>query len=77
MRRFWIPFLLLAPGFVFACDIQLFSLPEEIGIRIEDTIAITESGYENLSPGVPRSVAEIEAFMKTGGVLHVLKEKGF
>ena len=47
----------LAPGFVFACDIQLFRLEEEIGIRIEDTIAVTETGYENLSLGVPRTVA--------------------
>jgi len=67
----------LAPGFVFACDIQLFSLPEEIGIRIEDTIAITEGGYENLSPGVPRTVAQIEALMKTGGLLQMLKDKEF
>jgi Xaa-Pro aminopeptidase len=67
----------LAPGFVFACDIQLFSLPEEIGIRIEDTIAITEGGYENLSPGVPRTVAQIEALMKTGGLLQMIKDKEF
>jgi Xaa-Pro aminopeptidase len=67
----------LAPGFVFACDIQLFSLPEEIGIRIEDTIAITEAGYENLSPGVPRTVAQIEALMKTDGLLQMLKDKEF
>jgi Xaa-Pro aminopeptidase len=67
----------LAPGFVFACDIQLFSLEEEIGIRIEDTIAITERGYENLSVGVPRTVAQIEALMKNSGVLQVLKDKGF
>jgi len=65
----------LGPGFVFACDIQLFSLPEEIGIRIEDTIAITDGGYENLSPGVPRTVAQIEALMKTGGLLQMLKDK--
>ena len=67
----------LAPGFVFACDIQLFSLPEEIGIRIEDTVAITEGGYENLSPGVPRTVAQIEALMKTGGLLQMVKDKEF
>jgi Xaa-Pro aminopeptidase len=65
----------LTPGFVFACDIQLFSLKEEIGIRIEDTIAITETGYENLSAGVPRTVAEIEALMKKDGILQTLKEK--
>ena len=32
--------------------------------RFEDTVLITESGYENLSQGIPRSVAEIEALMK-------------
>ena len=65
----------LAPGFVFACDIQLFRLDEEIGIRIEDTVAITENGSENLSLGVPRSVAEIEALMKTDGILQILRKK--
>jgi len=67
----------LVPGFVFACDIQLFRLKEEIGIRIEDTIAITETGHENLSRGVPRTVAEIEALMKKDGILQILKEKLF
>jgi Xaa-Pro aminopeptidase len=62
----------LAPGFVFACDIQLFRVEEEIGIRIEDTIAITETGYENLSLGVPRTVAEIEALKKNDGLLQTV-----
>jgi len=65
----------LVPGLVFACDIQLFRLDEEIGIRIEDTVAITESGCENLSLGLPRSVAEIEALMKTDGILQILRKK--
>ena len=76
MGTFAGPDEVLAPGFVFACDIQLFSLDEEIGIRIEDTIAITETGYENLSPGLPRTVAEIEAVMKKDGILQVLKGRG-
>ena len=67
----------LAPGFVFACDIQLFSLDEEIGIRIEDTVAITGNGYENLSPGAPRTVAEIEALMKKDGMLQVIEGRSF
>jgi Xaa-Pro aminopeptidase len=66
----------LTPGFVFACDIQLFRVEEEIGIRIEDTIAITENGCENLSLGVPRTVQEVEALMKADGILQTLKEKG-
>jgi Xaa-Pro aminopeptidase len=61
----------LVPGLVFACDIQLFRREEEIGIRIEDTVAITGTGCENLSAGVPRTVAEIEAFMKKDGLLRL------
>ena len=33
------------------------------GIRIEDDVLVTEDGFENLSI-VPRTVEEIEAFMK-------------
>jgi Xaa-Pro aminopeptidase len=33
-------------------------------IRIEDTVVITKDGCEVLSAGLPRTVKEIEAFMK-------------
>ena len=71
--RFAGPDEILAPGFVFACDIQLFRVDEGIGIRIEDTVAVTESGCECLSRGVPRTVAEIEALMRTEGILQALR----
>ncbi|HSA96016.1 MAG TPA: Xaa-Pro peptidase family protein [Acidobacteriota bacterium] len=71
MRTFAGPDEVLVPGFVFACDIQLFRLGEEIGIRVEDTIAVTETGSENLSLGVPRTVAEIEALKKSDGLLQL------
>ncbi len=35
----------------------------DIGIRIEDDVAVTADGYEILSEGVPRTVKEIEAAM--------------
>jgi Xaa-Pro aminopeptidase len=76
MGTFAGPDEVLKPGFVFACDIQLFRLDEQIGIRIEDTVAITETGHEVLSLGVPRTVAEIEALMKKDGVLQLLKKSG-
>lgn len=39
-------------------------LPDrEIGVRIEDDYLITATGAQNLSAGIPRTVAEIEAVM--------------
>lgn len=42
-----------------------------IGIRIEDDILVTKGDPENLSAGVPRTVAEIEALMKERGLGNV------
>jgi len=64
MGSFAGPDEVLQPGFVFACDINIPYADEEMGIRIEDTVVITEEGYENLSDGLPRSLKEIESFMK-------------
>ncbi len=73
MGTFAGPDEVLQPGFVFACDIQLFRIDEEIGIRIEDTVAITASGRDVLSAGAPRTVAEIEALMKEEGILQAIR----
>jgi len=35
-----------------------------IGVRIEDNILITDTGYVNLTEGVPKSVADIESLMQ-------------
>ncbi len=37
---------------------------KNIGIRIEDDLLVTEEGYELLSAGAPREIAEIEAAMQ-------------
>ncbi|WP_262922979.1 M24 family metallopeptidase [Hymenobacter cellulosilyticus] len=44
-----------------------------IGVRIEDDILITSSGYENLSAGAPRTIAEIESAMAKSSVLDNFK----
>ena len=37
-----------------------------IGVRVEDSFLLTESGLERLSATVPRTIEEIERFMKQG-----------
>ena len=73
MGTFAGPDEVLQPGFVFACDIQIYRVDEQIGVRIEDTVAITEGGREVLSAGAPRTVADIEALMKEDGILQTIR----
>jgi Xaa-Pro aminopeptidase len=37
---------------------------KDVGVRIEDSFLLTAKGLERLSDGVPRTVAEIEAFLQ-------------
>ena len=37
---------------------------KNIGVRIEDSFLLTETGLKSLSASVPRTVAEVEAWMK-------------
>lgn len=55
---------LLAPGMVITNEPGLYIDEEEIGIRIEDDLLITQDGCEVLSCDVPRTTEEIEALMK-------------
>ena len=40
---------------------------ENMGMRIEDVILITEKGFENLSAFVPIEIADIEKVMASRG----------
>lgn len=53
----------LAPGMVLTIEPGIY-LPEEgLGVRIEDDVLVTETGYELLSAGAPREPDAIEALM--------------
>lgn len=54
---------ILKPGMVFTNEPGLYIPEEEIGIRIEDDLLVTEDGCENLSKDIIKTVEEIEAFM--------------
>lgn len=53
----------LKPGWIISDEPGLYIDEEEIGIRIEDDLLITEDGCEVLSRAIPKDPDEIEAFM--------------
>jgi Xaa-Pro aminopeptidase len=53
----------LEAGMVITVEPGLYIEEEEIGIRIEDDILVTENGSENLSGGIIKTVEEIEKYM--------------
>ncbi len=54
----------LKPGMVLAIEPGIYLVDEELGIRIEDDVLVTEEGHEVLSAGLPRSAQEIEELMR-------------
>jgi Xaa-Pro aminopeptidase len=62
----------LEPGMVMTVEPGIYIAPDDetvdakwrgIGVRIEDDVAVTAEGYEVMTSGVPKSVADIEALM--------------
>ena len=51
------------PGRVFTIEPQMRLEDEHLGVRLEDMILITATGYENLSASVPIEMADIERLM--------------
>ncbi|MGD2136133.1 MAG: aminopeptidase P N-terminal domain-containing protein [Gemmatimonadales bacterium] len=66
----------LVEGMVFTVEPGIYIPPAEdidprwwnIGVRVEDDVLVTADGYEQLSDGAPRTVAEIEALMEQDGI---------
>jgi Xaa-Pro aminopeptidase len=53
----------LAPGMVITVEPGIYIPEENLGVRIEDDILITETGYKFLSERLPRNPDEIEKIM--------------
>src|SRR5262245_23993942 len=56
----------LEPGMIFTIEPAMIIPEEHVGIRLEDMILMTETGYENLSAAVPVEVNDIERVMQSG-----------
>ena len=57
--------LTIEPGLYISEDSNAPQQYKGIGIRIEDNLLITESGHENLTQSVPKTINDIEALMQS------------
>jgi Xaa-Pro aminopeptidase len=66
----------LEPGRIFTIEPMMRIEDEHVGIRLEDMILITDSGYENLSRFVPVEVRDIEKLMAERGLSDAMIKPG-
>jgi ketosteroid isomerase-like protein len=64
------------PGMVITIEPGIYILEENLGVRIEDDVLITESGYKLLSERLPRDPVEIEKIMTEAASARRKGEKG-
>jgi Xaa-Pro aminopeptidase len=67
----------LRPGTVFALDPQMWVPEERLYIRVEDTIAVTGDGYENLTAMAPLELDDVERAMREPGMLQASRPAAF
>ncbi len=60
------PNRVLEPGMVITVEPGIYIPDENLGVRIEDVVLITETGYELLTRDLPRTLEEIEKMMAKG-----------
>jgi Xaa-Pro aminopeptidase len=58
----------LKPGMVITIEPGLYIPAENLGVRIEDDVVVTEAGHEVITSGAPKTVAEVEKLMREPGM---------
>jgi Xaa-Pro aminopeptidase len=61
------PVQVLEPGIVITIEPGIYVREEKTGVRIEDDVLVTTTGYEVLSKNAPKQIPEIEKLMKEEG----------
>jgi Xaa-Pro aminopeptidase len=61
----------LRPGQVFSVDPQLRVPEENLYLRYEDTVVVTETGVENFTDFLPSELADIEKLVQQKGVVQL------
>ena len=70
------PSLPLAAGMVITVEPGIYIPEEKLGVRIEDDVLITESGYTILTQRLPRTASEIEKIMAEAKAERAKAERG-
>jgi Xaa-Pro aminopeptidase len=65
----------LQPGMVVTVEPGIYIPEENLGVRIEDDVLVTETGVELLSQKLPRGVDEIEAIMAEAAKQRAMEPK--
>jgi Xaa-Pro aminopeptidase len=59
----------LEPGHVFSVDPQLWVRNEGLYVRYEDTVVVTDTGYENFTAFLPSELAALERLAREQGIV--------
>ena len=62
----------LKPGHVFSIDPQLRVPEENLYLRYEDTVVVTDSGFENFTDFLPMELDEMEKLVREKGIVQAL-----
>ena len=61
----------LVPGLVFSIDPMIWIPEEKLYVRMEDVVAVTETGVENFTDFLPSKPDDIEKLMREEGILQL------
>ncbi len=59
----------LRPGHVFSVDPQLWVRSDGVYVRYEDTVVVTDTGYENFTAFLPSELAALERLTREQGIV--------